>query len=132
MKYRSGWELVVAKQFDEDPSVVHYEYESLKIPYVSNNKTKKVRNYIPDFLVTFTNGKKLIVEVKRHSALNQIIIQKKTEAAKLWSKSNDMEYELWTDSIIKALKNIQKTRDKIAKIRARKPKPLAKPAKKKK
>lgn len=120
MHYRSGWELVVAKQFDADPSVVSYEYESLKIPYVSNIRTKKVRNYIPDFLVLLTNGKKIIIEVKRQNVLNNLIIQKKTEAAKKWSKLNNMEYELWTDSVIKALKKVQNVRDKVEKIQKKK------------
>jgi len=108
INYRSSWELIVARYLDSDPLVEKYEYESLKIPYISNKKTKKTRNYIPDFLVFYTDGRKVLIEVKRTSALTQKIVIKKAEAAKEWATKNDCQYCFWTDRIIRVLKKIQK------------------------
>lgn len=110
MKYRSGWELTVAKHLDNDPLVLCYEYEAIKIPYISNKKSGKIRNYLPDFYVTYLDGRKVLIEVKRISSLNQLTVKKKAEAAKLWAYKNNCEYIFWTDPIIKALKKIQKAR----------------------
>lgn len=112
MKYRSSWELTVAKHLDEDPLVLHYEYESIKIPYISNLKSGRLRNYLPDFLVSYTDGRKLLVEVKRTSALNHLLVRKKAEAARIWATNNQSQYVFWTDSIIKALQKIQKAKAK--------------------
>lgn len=110
MKYRSGWELTVAKHLDSDPLVSHYEYEAIKIPYISNKRAGMMKNYIPDFLVTYTDGRRVLVEVKRVNALNQSIVRKKAEAAKLWARKNGIEYVFWTDNIIKALKKIERNK----------------------
>jgi len=110
MKYRSGWELTVAKHLDEDPLVASYTYEAIKIPYISNIRTGKIRNYLPDFYVTYVDGRKLLVEVKRTSALNQILVKKKSEAARVWALKNNSEFVLWTDPIIKAFQKIQKAK----------------------
>ncbi len=112
MKYRSGWELTVAKHLDEDPLVLHYEYEAIKIPYISNVQRGTIRNYLPDFLVTYTDGRKVLIEVKRISALNQLIVQKKAHAARTWAHKNNAEYAFWTDPIIKTLQKIQKAKGK--------------------
>jgi len=108
MKYRSGWELVVAEYFDASSDVKSYSYETLKIPYVSNRKSSRVRYYIPDFVVTYTSGRKVIVEVKRKSALNQLTVMKKAEFASYYATSNNMEYEFWTEDTIKKLKQDEK------------------------
>jgi hypothetical protein len=112
IKYRSSWEKTTAQHLDFDPLVEKYEYESLKIPYISNKKTKKTKNYIPDFLVYYVDGRKVLIEVKRVSALNQRAIVKKAEAAREWASKNDCVYCFWTDNIIKALKKIQKAHEK--------------------
>jgi hypothetical protein len=110
MKYRSGWELVAAKHFDDDPLVASYAYEPFKIPYISNKKLGKIRNYIPDFLVEYVDGRINLIEVKRISALNQLTVKKKAEAAKQWAKDNNAEFLFWTDPIIKQLQKIQKAK----------------------
>jgi len=110
MKYRSGWELTVAKHLDNDPLVDYYEYESIKIPYISNKRSGKIRNYLPDFFVVYTDGRKVLIEVKRLTALGQLLVQKKADAAKLWAHKNNAEYAFWTDPIIKTLQKIEKAK----------------------
>jgi hypothetical protein len=108
--------LTVLRFLDSDNEVACYYYEPFKIPYISNIRSGKIRNYIPDFLVAYKNGKKLLIEVKRASALNQEKVIKKATAAREWaSKQENTSYEFWTDSIIKTLQGIEKIREKCHK-----------------
>ena len=106
VKYRSSWELIVSKHLDADPTVLKFEYETLKIPYVFNIKTRKIRNYYPDFIVYYVDGRKVIIEVKRNSALNNVLVMRKASAAREWASKNGMSYVFWTESIIKPLMKI--------------------------
>lgn len=108
IKYRSGWELEVCRYLDNEPSVASYEYESVIIPYVSNIRTGRIRKYYPDFLVTYDTGKRVMIEVKRKDKLADIKVMKKAEAGRLWSQQNGATYELWTNTIIEALRRINK------------------------
>jgi hypothetical protein len=112
MKYRSSWELVVAKYLDFAEDVLSYTYESIKIPYVSNLKSSRVRYYIPDFIVTYKTGKSVIVEVKRKSAVDQHLVSKKAQFATYYAKNNNMEYEFWTEDEIKKLKKLLENKTK--------------------
>jgi hypothetical protein len=112
MKYRSGWELVVAIYLDEDDKVDSYAYEPIAIEYISNVRSGKVRRYYPDFLVNYKDGTRILVEVKRLNQLNNLIVQKKAKAAEEWCKKQNQktEYQFWTDQIVKSLKKIQDAR----------------------
>ena len=94
-KYRSGWELDVAVVFDNDPNVISYEYEKISIPYVSNLKTKKIRIYYPDFLVTYANGTKSIIEVKRDDRITASKTVKKADACRKWAEQKSITYQIW-------------------------------------
>lgn len=107
-EYRSGWERVWAIDLDNDPNVVSYEYETIKIPYILNNKTGKIRYYIPDFIVTYINGAKIIYEVKNTNAMKNITVIKKAKAAELWAQRNGYQYQMITGEIILLLEKKQK------------------------
>ena len=104
LNYRSGWELEVAKFLDTDVSVKCYAYEALAIPYVANTKTGRTRNYYPDFLVSYTDGTRLLVEVKRQDKVNSPVVRKKAAAARVWCEKNGTRYELWTNSTIELIR----------------------------
>lgn len=104
IKYRSGWELEVCKFLDRCSNVLKYEYESIAIPYISNLKTGRLRMYYPDFIVHYSDGKKVIIEVKREDKLSNPKVMKKTQAGKDWAKKNGMEYQLWTNNLILRIK----------------------------
>ena len=118
IKYRSSWELYVCKHLDEDQNVLNYDYEPYKIPYLSNVSSKKIRNYIPDFVVNYIDGSQKIIEVKRTSALNNSIVLKKAEAAKKWCENLTIEtkkevtYHFWTEAIIFPIKKMFLIREK--------------------
>lgn len=113
IKYRSSWELTVARHFDTNPQVLSYAYEPFKIPYISNKQYGKIRHYIPDFLVRYIDGKTVLIEVKRQSALNQLKVRKKAKAARIWATEQVQPtfFEFWTDPIIKKLQEIEKIKE---------------------
>lgn len=108
IKFRSGWEQVVCLHLDNNPEVQSYEYEAIRIPYISNKKTKRERIYIPDFLIIYCDKTKKLVEVKRKSQLTNILVVKKIEAAKEWAAKNKILYEIWSEPEIKVLVKEQK------------------------
>lgn len=65
--YRSSWEFVMMRKFDENPNIIAWASESITIPY-RNPLTGRQSMYIPDFFVIYMdkNGKHIaeIIEVK--------------------------------------------------------------------
>jgi hypothetical protein len=88
---------------DTNDNVKTYSYEALKIGYVSNQKSKKVRNYMPDFQVTMQDGKKLLVEIKPKRFLEKPINKKKFASAIEWCKENDHEFVVLTEIELRSL-----------------------------
>jgi hypothetical protein len=82
--YRSGWELLYFKHLDENPDVVTWSYEPVKIAYVGNVRTGKIRHYLPDILVECKDGTKQLVEIKPKKKLEQDKIIKKLAAGRQW------------------------------------------------
>ena len=106
IKYRSGWELTVAKYLDQDPEVLSYEYESLIIRYAIAGR---YRDYTPDFLVLYKSGKKVIVEVKRADKLTDRKVIAKATATRKWLRENkldDYDYQFWTNAVIEAFEKL--------------------------
>lgn len=100
-KFRSGWEEKVMVYLDSEPLVVTWSYEQTVIEYVSNIRTKKVRRYYPDFLVTFSDGHSEVIEVKPKRKLDQMTVKKKTAAAQTWCESRGMTYRILTEIELK-------------------------------
>ena len=100
IKYRSGWELSVLKSLDDDANVASYLYEAFHIPYLANVRTGKIRKYIPDFYITYANGQRKVVEVKRKDKVAEPKTAKKLLAGKAWCDKNNIIFEVWTDATI--------------------------------
>lgn len=113
IKYRSGWELVVCKYLDADNEVSSYQYETIKIPYLSPTKYKP-RFYIPDFIVLYRDGTTKIIEVKRKNQLSNIWVKAKAKAAMSWCEKQNVKttYEFWTDDIVLPLKKMFEEKEK--------------------
>jgi hypothetical protein len=88
---------------DIDEKVVSYTYEKTVIPYISNLRTKKVRKYYPDFLITYVDGTQKLVEIKPSKRLEQGRVVKKINAAREWCKLNGITFEILTEVGLKAL-----------------------------
>ena len=102
MTYRSGWELSYFKWLDNNPEVLAYYSEPFKIPYVSNKSTKKIRNYIPDLLVEYTD-RKLLVEIKPSRRVANAVNTKKFASARIWCTINNVEFVIVTEKELKQL-----------------------------
>jgi len=103
MTYRSSWELAYFRYLDNCDNVKAFWSESLKIEYVTNIKTKKTRNYIPDLLIEYNDGTKQLVEIKPKSKLRQRINLKKFKAAERWSEEKGLKFILITEVDLKEL-----------------------------
>ena len=91
---RSSYESRYARMIDEDPKVVSWEYEPLRIPYMFEGS---VRNYVPDFLVTHVDGEKILVEVKPDSLVETPANIAKLSAAASWCELNGVELVIVTE-----------------------------------
>ena len=100
-KYRSGWEQKYMEYLDSNPEVLKWSYEKVIIEYVSNQKTKKIRKYYPDFEVEYVDGKKTIIEIKPTKKLQQSTIIKKIKAAQEWCEARQIVYKIITEIELK-------------------------------
>jgi hypothetical protein len=101
--YRSGWELKYALYLDANPLIASYRYEPYSIPYVSNTRTRRIRQYWPDFELVQSSGLRVLVEVKPLKKLKQAINRKKMEAAKRFCATNGLAYGIITEVDLKEL-----------------------------
>ena len=106
MTYRSSWELATMKWLDANPDVQTYSYESLRIPYwiLELSGVKQKRHYVPDFLVTFTDARKELWELKPAAFSNNTKTEIKQTAAKTWCFDNSVAlYRLLSKEQLKQL-----------------------------
>jgi len=99
--YRSRWEQRYMEYLDSDTNVLTWSYEKLIIEYISNQKTKKIRKYYPDFQVEYRDGKKVIIEIKPSRKLGQASVIKKIRAAMAWCSDHDLIYKILTEIELK-------------------------------
>jgi hypothetical protein len=108
--YRSGWEFAFMRMCDENPAIVNWASEAIKIPY-RNPLTGKQTIYVPDFFITYMDrtGKTNVelIEVKPanqsvkeqvgksvHNQAHYILNQAKWEAARAWCKQNNIKFRV--------------------------------------
>lgn len=114
--YRSGWEFTFMKFCDENPSVIQWASEAIKIPY-RNPLTGKQTIYVPDFFIAYGdksgNQKVELIEVKPanqtlkekvgRNKTNQaqwVVNQAKWEAARAWCKQKKITFRIITENEI--------------------------------
>lgn len=91
--YRSSYELTMMQRFDADESIIDWQYEPFSIPYELDGTQ---RRYIPDFLVTYVDGKKALIEIKPDSEtlrLSPMNVAKQNIAI-AYCEDNSIEYVL--------------------------------------
>lgn len=91
--YRSSYELRFYHILESDPTVLSYEVESIKIPYICPEG--KSRNYIPDVIVMYNTGNIEICEIKPKFMLRDATVTRKANACGLYF------YNLLKDSEVK-------------------------------
>jgi len=101
--YRSGWERRYMEYLDENHDVKSYLYEGVIVMYINNVRSGKLCKYFPDFLVEYTDGRKILVEIKPAKRVNQLKVQKKLIAAKQWCDEHEATLEVVTEVELKKL-----------------------------
>jgi len=101
--YRSGWEKSYCEHLDADPTVKTYAYEGIVVAYINNIRSGKLRKYFPDFLVEYTDGRKILVEIKPKKRVDQLQVQKKLRAAEQWCLDHGATLEVVTEVELKLL-----------------------------
>ncbi|MDA8883069.1 TnsA endonuclease N-terminal domain-containing protein [bacterium] len=113
--FRSSWEHTFMNFCDENPNIVAWASEPVKITY-QNPLTGKVTGYVPDFVITYidASGKKHaeLVEIKPSSQTKlefakgrgdqaQVAINyAKWEAATSWAKKRGMKFRVLNEGDI--------------------------------
>lgn len=120
--YRSSWEKFIMKYFDYNKNVKTWSSEEIVIPYYYP-VDERMHRYFPDFLIEFTNGKKVLIEVKPYNETQEPILKKhgnkrvfqdrmetyikncaKWSAAKEYCKNRGWEFSIFTEHHLKRLR----------------------------
>lgn len=91
---RSPYEHRFIEILDKDPSVLSFVCEPFRIPYEFGTR----RNYVPDFLVTYSDGFKKVIEVKPAGLVNDPQNIAKAIAATKYCLENSMMYQIVTEN----------------------------------
>lgn len=96
--YRSSWELRAIEILEADPTVESFKFEPVRIPYLygSGDDSFHKRHYVPDFLVTYSDGRRVMVEVKPKCYVGTAVNRAKAEAAREYCFEVGASFEFWT------------------------------------
>jgi TnsA endonuclease N terminal len=113
--YRSSWEYVFMQFCDNNPSIIQWASEAVRINY-RNPLTGKNTIYVPDFLITYQDAggaqRAEVVEIKpkKETTLEgarnvrdqaaAILNLAKWEAARAWCKAHGLTFRVVTEDMI--------------------------------
>ena len=92
--YSSSYELQAFKILEQLSKVKAYDRCSYYIEYEFEDK---VKNYIPDILVTYSDDTKEIIEIKPENLLNDGKNRAKFAAGLGFCEANNIKYSVWTE-----------------------------------
>lgn len=100
--YRSSFELRAIKKLEEDENVVSFKFESIRISYYYSAEDDRLRkrHYIPDFLVSYKDGRNIIIEIKPECYLQTAINVAKFASARIFCDENNFDFQVWTQKDI--------------------------------
>lgn len=100
--YKSGWELAFMRWLDLNPAVASWEFESVRIPYYYNEHK---RWYVPDFIVTYSDGSRKMYEIKPKEFVNSEKVLLKEQAGKSYCDQQGIDkYEILTGDSLRQMK----------------------------
>ena len=120
IRFLSLWEWSLMKYLDFCPSVVKWNSEDVKIPYICATDSKQ-HLYLVDFFIILENGKRLLVEVKPSKQCSAPKVPKKRTKRYIteqyfWNKNqskwaaaeefallNNAEFQIWTEIELRKL-----------------------------
>lgn len=93
--YDSDLERRMMVKLESDPAVVKWQKRhDVSIPWIDEHGRR--HRYLPDFLVEYADGRKVIIEVKGADKMDSPSVLRKRRAAEQWCRRRGMEYELTT------------------------------------
>lgn len=95
-RYMSSYELKLIKDLDNDPEVLSFITQPLGIKYYRPGDEKSHR-YYPDFLVTFVDGHKLLIEVKPEIFLDTELNQLKFAIGEKYANDHGWDWAVFTE-----------------------------------
>ena len=94
-RYDSDLERRMMVRLEADATVKKWmKRHGLSIPWIDGQKHQ--RRYVPDFIVEYEDGKKVLIEVKDPSRMDSDDVKRKRKAAEIWCKQRRMEYVMET------------------------------------
>lgn len=119
-KYRSSWELIFMQVLDNNPAVLKWGSEVMKIPYM-DPITGKRKMYIPDFIVVYQDAenkghaevieikplKESVMEKAGKSARDRLMVVRnkaKWKAASSYCRANGLDFKVYTENQLFAQK----------------------------
>jgi len=94
-RFDSGLEERMMVRLEGDADVVKWmKRHGISIPWIDGQRHQ--RRYVPDFIVEYSDGRRVIIEVKDPSRIDSDDVKRKRKAAEMWCKQRGMEYELAT------------------------------------
>lgn len=99
--FDSLWERSFFIKMTMDPLVKSIRRKTVRIVYYCPIE-KKLRMYVPDFIVEYLNGCTEIIEIKPKQRINNNVLAKE-KAAIEWCKENGFTYRLLTEIDLKAM-----------------------------
>lgn len=96
-RYMSSYELKLIKDLDNDPEVLSFVTQPLGIKYYRPGDEKSHR-YYPDFLVTFIDGHKLLIEVKPEIFLDTELNQLKFAIGEKYAHDQGWDWAVFTEA----------------------------------
>lgn len=112
--YRSLWERQVFRWCDMNTNVIKWSSEEIIVPYLCKSDGKYHRYYV-DLLITFSNGKTYLIEIKPKSqtippkkparqskkflteVMTYVKNQSKWHAAEIFANQRGWEFQVWTE-----------------------------------
>ncbi len=94
-RYDSELERKMMSRLENDSEVVKWQKRhTISIPWIDTQGRK--RNYRPDFIVEYEDGRKVIIEVKNPAMMDSPSVLRKRRSAEEWCRRRGMAYEIAT------------------------------------
>jgi hypothetical protein len=94
--YASSYEKQAFEKLENDDNVSSYDRAKVAIKYVRPDD-HRMHRYVPDILAELKDGKKMLIEIKPNSMLNDEIVKSKISAAQLYCRKKNYEYTVWSE-----------------------------------
>jgi hypothetical protein len=94
--YQSSYELKAFEILEKDNDVLSFKKANIFIQYLNDANEK--RSYVPDFIATYKNGSKIILEIKPKRLRPENFL--KFEAGFKYCKEKGFKYEIWDEDIL--------------------------------